>query len=226
MCGRFVISSPLDIIKSSFAIDVTNEDVIPNYNVCPTQLIPSILNHNGKNILTKMHWGLVPSWAIDKSVAVRMINARSETISEKPSFRNAFKKRRCLIPAEGYYEWKGEKGNKQPYYITSTTGVLVAFAGLWERWTDKESPDSSPLVSCTIVTTAAIPLIEHIHTRMPVILAPQYYEAWLNPKLEDVGEIHRILQYGAVQEMGYYPVSKAVNSIRNNGSDLIQKITI
>lgn len=226
MCGRYVISSPYDIIKESFSIDSAQEDFTPNYNVCPTQHIPAILNENGKNVLTKIHWGLVPSWAKDKSMAVRMINARSETISEKPSFRNAFKKRRCLIPANGYYEWKGEKGNKEPYYITSATGELFAFVGLWERWTDKESPDSSPLNSCTIVTTAASPSIQHIHDRMPVILAPQCYEAWLNPKLEDSNELNRMLQNGLVQELEYYKVSKAVNLVRNNGPELIQRITM
>jgi len=226
MCGRFVISSSYDFIKKSFAIDFTDRDITPNYNVCPTQHIPAVRNKNGKNILTKMHWGLVPSWAKDKSAATRMINARSETISEKPSFRNAFKKRRCLIPVNGYYEWKGDKGNKQPYFITPTTGVLFGFAGLWERWTDKEAPDSSPFDSCTIVTTAASIAIEHIHTRMPLILDPRYYDAWLNPELEDVGELRRILQSGAVQEMTYYPVSKAVNPVKNNGPELIQKISI
>ena len=224
MCGRYVISSPYDIMKESFSIDSAQEDFTPNYNVCPTQHIPAISNENGKNVLTKMHWGLVPSWAKDKSVAVRMINARSETISEKPSFRNAFKKRRCLIPANGYYEWKGEKGNIEPYYITSTTGVLFAFAGLWERWTDKDSPDSAPLDSCTIVTTTASLSILHIHDRMPVILAHQYYEAWLNPEFQDAGELNRILQTGVIQEMKYYLVSKAVNSVKNNGPELIQRI--
>jgi putative SOS response-associated peptidase YedK len=226
MCGRFVVSSPSDIIKKSFAINFTDEDITPNYNICPTQHIPVVLNQNGKNILTKMHWGLVPSWAKDKSVAAKMINARSETVSEKPSFRNAFKRRRCLIPANGYYEWNGEKGNKQPYYITPTTGELFAFAGLWDRWTDKESPDSSPLYSCTIVTTAASLSIQHIHTRMPEILAHNYYDAWLNPELEKISELNRILQNGAVQEMTFYSVSKAVNSVKNNGPDLIQQISM
>lgn len=224
MCGRYVISSPYDIIMESFSIDSTKIDVTPNYNACPTQYIPAILIENGKNVLTKMHWGLVPPWAKNKSISVKMINARSETISEKPSFRNAFKKRRCLIPANGYYEWKGEKGDKEPYYITSATGELFAFVGLWERWTDRESPDIAPLDSCTIITTAASPLIKHIHDRMPVILAPQYYEAWLNPKLEDSNELYRILQTGAIQEMKYYPVSKAVNSVRNNGPELIKEL--
>jgi putative SOS response-associated peptidase YedK len=226
MCGRFVISSSYDILKQTFAIEGTDEQIDANYNVCPTQHILAILNPEGKKILRKMHWGLVPSWVKDKSAASKMINARSETLSEKPSFRNAFRKRRCLIPADGYYEWKGEKGHKQPYFITPATGVPFGFAGLWERWAGEESPDCSPLDSCTIVTTAASHSIAHIHTRMPVILTAALYEVWLNPELKDVGELNRLLQTGAVQEMIYYPVSKAVNTIGNNGPNLIQKITM
>jgi putative SOS response-associated peptidase YedK len=155
-----------------------------------------------------------------------MINARSETLSEKPVFRNAFKKRRCLIPANGYYEWRGEKGNKQPWYITFETGTPFVFAGLWERWIDPRSPDSAPLDSCTIVTTEAIASIRHIHDRMPLIPAPEHYESWLDPNLEDAGELNRILQAGSVRELAFYPVSKSVNSVKSGGPDLIQRIAV
>ena len=171
-----------------------------------------------------MHWGLVSSWAKDRSFAVRMINARSETLSEKPVFRNAFKKRRCLIPANGYYEWRGEKGNKQPWYITFETGTPFAFAGLWERWIDPRSPDSAPLDSCTIVTTEAIASIRHIHDRMPAMPAPEHYESWLDPNLKDAAELNRMLRTGTIEQITSYPVSKIVNSVRSNGPELIQKI--
>ena len=226
MCGRFVIFSPYDVIKESFDISYSEADLSPNYNVCPTQFIPAVFKKNGSNILTVMHWGIVPSWAKDKSIAARMINARAETISEKPSFRNAFKKQRCLIPANGYYEWSGEKGKKQPHYIKPQHAELFAFAGLWERWIDKDSPDKPLLVSCTIVTTASSPSVQHIHNRMPVILSPQYYEDWLNAGLNDTGEINGIFQIGTVQEMTHYPVSKAVNTVKNNGPGLIQKLDV
>ncbi len=129
MCGRFVLFSPSEEIRKAFSIDSIQAEVAPDYNVCPTRHILTVINENGQNVLVRMHWGLVPYWAKDRSLAARMINARSETLSEKPGFRNAFKKRRCLIPANGYYEWKGKRGNRQPWYITTETGAPFAFAG-------------------------------------------------------------------------------------------------
>lgn len=224
MCGRFVLFSSSDEIRKTFSIDSIRAKVAPDYNVCPTRHILTIINENGQNVLVAMHWGLVPSWAKDRSMAARMINARSETLSEKPGFRNAFKKRRCLIPANGYYEWKGERGNRQPWYITTETGTPFAFAGLWERWIDRNSPDHSPLDSCTIVTTEAIASIRHIHDRMPALPAPEDYQSWLDPGLEDAAELNRMLRTGAIEQIRSHPVSKIVNSVRSNGPELIQKI--
>ncbi len=224
MCGRFVQKSPIEILQQNFNIRTTDSDIIPNYNVAPTQKIFTIIKHDNENKLEKFHWGLVPFWAKDISIGSRMINARAETVSQKPSFRNAFRKRRCLIPADGFYEWKGEKGNKQPYYITTSSDKPFAFAGLWESWTDKESDEESVYKSCTIITTAASESIREIHHRMPVILDPKFHEKWLNPDIQDSKELQLIINDDIIHDMKLYPVSKLVNSVKNNNPSCIKPI--
>jgi putative SOS response-associated peptidase YedK len=224
MCGRFVQNSPLHAIQQIFNIETVRLDVVPNYNVAPTQQVLSIIKHNNKNRLEKLHWGLVPFWAKDISIASRMINARAETVAEKPSFRNAFKKRRCLIPGDGFYEWKGEKGDKQPYYISSPSGEPFAFAGLWEKWTDKELDEETVFKSCTIITTAARGSVRKIHHRIPVILSPEFHEKWLNSKIQDIETLKIILRRGMVHDLKYYPVSKTVNAVKNNDPSCIEPI--
>lgn len=222
MCGRFVQNIPLETLQQSFNISTADLSIAPNFNVAPTQEILTILKHENENKLVKLHWGLVPFWAKDVSIGNRMINARAETVASKPSFRNAFKKRRCLIPADGFYEWTGEKGHKQPYYVTSPTGEPFAFAGLWERWTDKN--DESVYKSCTIITTAASESIVEIHHRMPVILDPKHYEKWLDAEIQDAKELESVLKDGIIHYMKYYPVSTFVNSVKNNDPDCIKPI--
>jgi putative SOS response-associated peptidase YedK len=156
MCGRFVQDFTFETLQQNFNIRAEDRSIVPNFNVAPTQEILTIIKHDNENTLERLHWGLVPFWTKDVSIGSRMINARVETVASKPSFRNAFKKRRCLIPAGGFYEWKGEKGQKQPYYITIPSGEPFAFAGLWESWTDKEGDDDSVYKSCTIITTSAV----------------------------------------------------------------------
>jgi putative SOS response-associated peptidase YedK len=224
MCGRFVQSSPLETLQHNFNIRTATSDIIPNYNVAPTQKIIAIIKHNNENTLVKLHWGLVPSWAKDVSMGSRMINARAETVASKPSFRHALKKRRCLIPADGFYEWKGEKGKKQPYYVTIFSDRPFAFAGLWESWTYKEKDDESVYKSCAIITTAASESIRDIHHRMPVILNPDHYEKWLKPEIQDPKELEIILQDGIIRDMKYYPVSKRVNSVKNNDPNCIKPV--
>jgi len=224
MCGRFVQYSPLQIVQQIFNIGTVSSEVIPNYNVAPTQKILTIIKHDNKNTLEKLHWGLVPFWAKDISIGSRMINARAETVSQKPSFRNAFRKRRCLIPADGFYEWKGEKGNKQPYYVSNPSGEPFAFAGLWESWTDKESDEESVYKSCTIITTAASESIREIHHRMPVILDPKFHEKWLNTDIQVPKELQVIINDGIIHDMKYYPVSKLVNSVKNNDPNCIKPV--
>jgi putative SOS response-associated peptidase YedK len=142
MCGRFVVFSNLEKLKQHFPIDKALSEITPNYNVAPTQEILAIIRQEGLNVLEKLHWGFVPRWAKDISTGYKMINARSETIATKPSFQDAFKKRRCLILADGFYEWTGQKGNKQPVFITLPDEKPFAFAGLWETWHDKDHQDS------------------------------------------------------------------------------------
>ena len=223
MCGRFVGFRSLDELKDFFPIDKAACEAISNYNVAPSQEILAIAKYEDENWLVKFHWGLVPFWAKDISIGNRMINARSESIAEKPSFRNAFKKRRCLIIADGFYEWKGEKGRKQPMFITLPDHKPFAFAGLWETWNKKDDQDSI-YKSCTIITTQASESIRDIHHRMPVILNQPAYEPWLDPGNQDVVELGKILKNEIVTELVSFPVSKQVNSTRNNDSSCIEPI--
>jgi len=216
MCGRFVQYSLLQVIQQIFNIDTLSFEVIPNYNVAPKQETLAAVKHDNEIKLEKLHWGFVPFWAKDISIGSGMINARAETVSSKPSFSNAFKKRRCLILANGFYEWKGDKGNKQPYYVFISSGEPFAFAGLWETWTDKKSGEESVYKSCTIITTSASGNICEIHHRMPAILDPKFHEKWLNGDIQDPKKLEIILQKGLIHDMKYYPVSKLVNSVKNN----------
>ena len=223
MCGRFVGFRNLDELKIFFPIDRAACDVTSNFNIAPSQEILTIVKRDGENWLDKFHWGLVPFWAKDTSIGNRMINARAESVAEKPSFRNAFKKQRCLIIADGFYEWKGEKGKKQPMFITLPDKKPFAFAGLWETWSKKDD-QGQVYKSCTIITTQASDSIRDIHHRMPVILKPQIYESWLNPGNQDVAELGKILKKEIVTELVSYPVSKQVNLARNSDFSCIEPI--
>ncbi len=221
MCGRFVQFSSLRTLESFFPIDSAVDDIRASYNIAPTQEVLAIFHQNERR-LEKFRWGLVPSWSKNLKAASRLINARSETASQKPSFRTAFKHRRCLIIADGFYEWQGEKGRKQPYFISLSTRQPFGFAGLWEIWKPKDAPEIAPIYrSCTILTTAASKSVESIHHRMPVILQPEAYDAWLDPDLQDVGQLEKTLQQHLIREMQYYPVSKMVNRAQNNSESCI-----
>jgi len=225
MCGRFVVFSNLEQLQEHFPIDKALSEVAPNYNVAPTQEILSIIQKEGLNLLEKLHWGLVPRWAKDISTGYKMINARSETIATKPSFRDAFKKRRCLILADGFYEWTGQKGNKQPVFITLADEKPFAFAGLWETWHDKDHQDT-PYRSCTIITREASLCLKDIHDRMPAILTPNTYEAWLDQKNQDGKELQEILAERTITEFNFRPVSKQVNSVNINDPSNIASIPL
>ncbi len=226
MCGRFAQFSSLETLKKAFEIKTVTCDVTPIYNIAPTQEILAIIRHDTENRLERLHWGLVPFWAKDLSRASKLINARIETVAKKPSFRNAFERRRCLILADGFYEWKKVERRKQPYFCTLPTGKPFAFAGLWETWKSKESDDEPVYHSCTILTIDSSESIREIHNRMPVILLPETHEAWLNPEIQDTKQLETILQEGYVREMKTYPVSTFVNSVKNNGPTCIEPITL
>ena len=222
MCGRFVQFSSIRTLENYFNIQTAPEEIEPSYNIAPTQKIPVIVKKEDYQ-LQRMYWGLVPSWAKNLSSASRLTNARAETVATKPSFRAAFKKRRCLIPADGFYEWKGEKGNKQPWFISLPSGQPFAFAGLWEIWKDKQAlPDQPDYRSCTIITTEASKSVQDIHHRMPVILQPEAYDEWLDPENQDVQQLESILQTRLIREFKSHPVSKLVNRVQNNSPTNIE----
>jgi putative SOS response-associated peptidase YedK len=223
MCGRFVGFRNLEELKAHFPIDAANCDAAANYNVAPTQEVLAIARMDGANILDKYHWGLVPFWAKDTTIGYKMINARSESVATKPSFREAFKKRRCLILADGFYEFKGQKGKKQPVFITRPDQSPFAFAGLWEIWQDMQKQDAA-YRSCTIITREAAGAMKEIHHRMPVIVDPGAYGVWLDSENQDSDGLQALLQAHAVTDLVFHPVSKQVNSVRTNDPSNIKPI--
>ncbi|MBK8900866.1 MAG: SOS response-associated peptidase [Anaerolineaceae bacterium] len=225
MCGRFALMTSTEQLAMLFDVPETAVAAlppsVPRYNIAPTQPVAAIrLGENGEREFTFFHWGLIPSWSKDIKMGARMINARSETVTEKPSFRNAFKRRRCLIPADGFYEWQKQADGKQPMFIRPSDGAErpFALAGLWEVWRD---PDGSELQSCTIVTTTPNELMAAIHNRMPVIVEPEDYDLWLNPEPDPEQGLHLLRPYPA-EKMVAYPVSTLVNNPRNDTAQCIQ----
>jgi putative SOS response-associated peptidase YedK len=218
MCGRFALLATGTEIAETFALSETPQ-LAPRYNIAPTQPVAAIRlhPHSGQREWTHLHWGLIPSWAKDPKMAARMINARSETAVEKPAFRAAFKRRRCLIPASGFYEWQKTGSSKQPMYIHPTDAPLFALAGLWETW---QIPGGGELDSCTILTTTPNSFMQTIHDRMPVILEPADFDMWLEPGLRPEDSLH-LLRPFPPEKMAAYPVSTFVNSPRNDGPDCI-----
>jgi len=225
MCGRYALYSDIEQLKTRFPIDRVESETTPSYNVAPTQEVLAVIHQGEFNTLDKLHWGLVPFWAKDTKIGYKMINARQETVSSKPSFREAFKKRRCLIPADGFYEWYGTKGQKHPVFITLPDKKPFVFAGLWETWQDKAEP-GTVYRSCTIITREAAGELAKIHNRMPVVLAPEAYAAWMEPGKDEVESLLDILSSGAVTEFAYYPVSKRVNAVRNNEPGNIKPVEV
>ncbi len=223
MCGRFVQKAKPKEIKKEFKIGQLNPTIFqPHYNIAPSRMIPAVLEKDGMRIVEPLKWGLIPSWSKDDSFASKLINARSETLSEKPSFREAFKKRRCIIPASGFYEWdKKGKGAKQPYYFYLKDKEVFGFAGLWEEWTDKESGEITQ--TCTIITTEANEILEPIHDRMPVILREENYSEWLDEREKDTHHLEEFFVPFPGEKMDSYPVSRDVNNPGNNSAELIKK---
>lgn len=222
MCGRFTLTIDPNHLQEAFPWAVIPGDLAPRYNIAPSQPV-AVIPNTGDNEVTLFKWGLIPSWSKDPSIGDRMINARAETLAEKPSFRNAFRRRRCLILADGFYEWKQIPGSKtkQPVYIRLNDNRPFAFAGLWEIWA---SNDGSEIRSCTIITTQPNSLVETIHNRMPAILLPGDYTQWLNKDDQPASELSRLLNPYPAEEMTAFPVSKLVNAPQYDAPDLIQPI--
>lgn len=250
MCGRYATArDPVDLVEE-FDIErvAVDEALAPNYNVAPTDPVYAVLervdkehpNAAAQRQLRVVRWGLVPSWAKDPKIGSRLINARAETLAEKPAFRKAFATRRCLLPADGYYEWytdvdasdtpgkKGgvQKGGKQPFFIHRRGGGILPMAGLYEFWRDPNAPaDADPwLWSCTVITTEAADELGRIHDRMPMLVEPQNWNRWLDPRVDDPKDLSRLLVPAAPGRLAAYPVSTQVNDVRNNGPELITPV--
>jgi putative SOS response-associated peptidase YedK len=234
MCGRYATTQTSTSLNQAFEIDLANSfvELEADYNVAPTKLAPLVIGREGESTsrpqreLLTAKWGLVPSWAKDPSIGNRLINARAETIAEKPAFKKAFAKRRAIVPADGYFEWyagqarEGEKKPpKQPFYITPKDGSVLAMAGLYEFWKDRASDEW--LISYTILTTTATDDLGHVHDRMPLFLENDAYDAWLNPAPRPPEELLDLLVPAAPGRLDAFAVSTAVNNVRNNGPELI-----
>src|ERR1700733_4249839 len=214
MCGRYRLSRRKQLVEEYFD-SAGEDDWVPRYNIAPTQPVP-IIRQNPKEPRREMslvRWGLIPSWAKDAFGAARMINARSETAATLPAFRDAMKSRRCLVPADGFYEWKKTGKSKQPYCFEVNAGKLFAFAGLWDRWKD---PSGQWVKSCSILTTTPNAVALPVHDRMPVILDPDCYDLWLDPGMQDVKVVADMLQPFDARLMKSYPVSNRVNHVTND----------
>lgn len=218
MCGRFTVQVATSGVAAAFGVSETVRDSGPSYNVAPGQPVPVIVERGGVRRLDAFRWGLVPPWAKDLSIGDRLINARAETLAEKPSFRKAFAQRRCLILSDGFFEWKADGRSKKPYHITLERGGVFAFAGLWERWISQEDPGE--IYSCTIITVEANEFMRSLHSRMPVILEPEAQGPWLDEKNRDTQALQKLLvPYPG--PMKAVPVSTLVNSPRNNSPDCL-----
>jgi len=247
MCGRYVSATSPEDIAAFFDVDMVAESLAePEYNIAPTDRVPVIREREQARTLDLLRWGLVPFWAKESKVGVRMINARSETIQEKGSFKHAFAKRRCIIPADGFYEWttiaapepqpdpetgkrpKKAKPTKQPWHISVADGSMMAFAGLYEVWRGGEGNplQDNPLLSCTIITTTANDRIAPIHDRMPVLLQPRDWDLWLNPDYSAGDHLQEMLAPAPSELFAINPVSTEVNNARSAGAHLREPVTL
>jgi putative SOS response-associated peptidase YedK len=216
MCGRYTLVE-VDGLQKRFSLEEALPEVSARYNVAPTQTMPVVTRHS-PNQLELMRWGLIPSWAKEPNIGNRMINARAETVAEKPAFKRALERRRCLIPASGFYEWKQTESGKVPHYIHLTDEPLFAFAGLYENW---KAPDETWVRSYTIITTTANDLMAPLHNRMPVILGREDEDLWLDPDATETERLLPLLRPYPARHMAAYPVSRAVNSPTNESPTLI-----
>jgi putative SOS response-associated peptidase YedK len=225
MCGRYASARSVQDLASAFGIreDRVEADAVADWNVAPTKPIVAALDRGAGVVLTTLRWGLVPSWAEDPSIGARMINARLETAWEKPAFKPALEARRCLIPADGWYEWASQPdGSRQPYYLSPDDGSLLAFAGLWEVWRDAEG---RPLPTATILTGRAPADLRDLHERAPVVLPPESWAGWLD-RASAPDDVRRLLQPTSPGVVRARPVSPAVGDIRSNGPGLVEPVTI
>lgn len=219
MCGRYAQRTDAKKLAKEFKVAEV-PSVEPRYNIAPTQEVLAVSETGDGREMRFFKWGLVPSWAKDTSMGARLINARSETVAEKPSFRQAFKQRRCIIPADGFYEWQRSEGSKRPFFFRMRDERPFGFAGLWERW---EGEDGRVINSCAILTTEANEVLRPVHDRMPVILHPDDYELWLDGDSRKLDLVKEMLRPYPAEEMTGYSVGVSVNSPRSQGARLIER---
>ncbi|MCS6947645.1 MAG: SOS response-associated peptidase [Steroidobacteraceae bacterium] len=228
MCGRYAFYAPAEAVARLFGVRIA-EALTPRYNIAPTQRVPVVrIDGAGVRHVDQLYWGLIPHWAKDRSIGARMINARAETIAQKPAFRQALRRRRCLVLANGWYEWQTTAGGKQPWFVSAADGEPCAFAGLWESWSP--APHEPPLESCAIVTTEARGFLATLHTRMPVVLARENYDVWLRGdhpasavSEAGVATLLALLQPPPEGTLRAWRVSRRVNHVRHDGPELIEK---
>ncbi|GAB1529017.1 MULTISPECIES: SOS response-associated peptidase [Brevibacillus] len=220
MCGRFTLVTNLELWNARFQIEVI-PDMQPRYNIAPGQLIPAIISDQGKRRLGQLKWGLVPSWAQDEKSGYKMINAHAETLTEKPAFRRLFERKRCIVPADGFYEWEQRESGKQAMRIMMKTGEPFAFAGLFDTWTSSEG---NKLHTCTIITTKPNQVVKDIHNRMPVILEQEDESMWLDREKFNADWLQSLLVPYDHEQMIAYPVSAMVGSPKNDMPECIQEI--
>ena len=228
MCGRYVSSTPPDQLAAYFGAALTAEHLVgPEYNVAPTRSVWTVFEDGDTRRLDLARWGLVPMWAKDLSIGNRMINARSETVADKNAFKKAFRRQRCIVPADGFYEWTVQPGQKkkQPWFIQRPDHEPFAFAGLWETWRGPDRTDE-PIRTCTILTGPANEKMTEIHDRMPVMLAPDAWSTWLDPSVEDTDLLGQFLVPAPPQLITFHPVGTEVNDARNHGAHLVDAIEI
>lgn len=223
MCGRFTLTANPETLQDAFPQYEVPEGMSPHYNIAPTQPI-AVVPNDGREAVDFFVWGLIPFWAKDPSIGNRMINARGETLADKPSFKAAYKYRRCLVLADGFYEWKKQPGQrtKIPYYITLKDGDPFAFAGLWEHWT---SPDGSEIKSATIITCPPNDMVSQLHNRMPVILHPDEYARWIDPGERAPADLQDLLDPYPAGEMAHHPVSTLVNNPKNDVPEVVEPVS-
>lgn len=229
MCGRYTLHSSPSRIAEHFSLDPERlpDDLGPRYNIAPTQDVPAVgPSARGGRGLTFMRWGLVPRWADDPSNVSSLINARAETVHEKPAFRDAFARRRCLLPADGFYEWRAEDGGKQPYYLRMPGDEPFAFAGIWERWRARDGAGETArsVESCAILTTDAAPAIADLHDRMPVILPLEAYDLWTDRSVERREELADLLEPPGETPLEYHAVSRRVNTPANDDPSCVEPL--
>jgi len=225
MCGRYRLSRRKQIIEEYFDASDWQDDWSPRFNIAPMQPVPVIRQHpkDSVRLISALRWGLIPNWARDASIASGTINAKSETVANKPAFRDPLRLRRCLIPADGFYEWKRTARSKQPFCFEVNHGELFAFAGIWDGW---KNPDGQWIKTCSILTTTPNAVTATVHDRMPVILDPDSYDLWLDPGMQNIAAISKLLKPHDARLMRCYPVSSRLNHVTNDDADCSRPVEL